>query len=148
MFIPHSFLLLGPLPPLPLVDHFGYECGGRDVQSGVCGNEVDGACSIVVSGTAATGCEHEKNRLLYDLKTSNGAKALYKRMQKNLPVRVFRSSKLKGPLKAQPIRVGKKTRPSYRYDGLHKVNYCEHVGQYFRFCLVPLPPQELQPRSI
>jgi len=94
----------------------------------------------VVSGETVTGCENTCSRLLYDLRSDNGAGAVMTSMAKNLPIRVFRSSKLQGPLQAEEVLHDGELKPGYRYDGLHKVVSWEQKGDYIRFCLEPTAP--------
>jgi hypothetical protein len=114
----------------------------RSSQAGVSGNAKEGACSIIVSGHYDTGEEANvsKEKLHYIAKLEKGGQALITSYNLNLPIRVFRSSKLKGPLKANPYVSGNRTYTGYRYDGLYKV--ANHVsfgppeGKSVKFLLV------------
>ena len=104
----------------------------------MCGSILQGACSIVVSGKQEIVPGDSVASFHYDAELRRGGKALLTSKEKNLPIRVFRSSAMKGKMAAQPLRVGKSLIPGYRYDGLYAIVDSVEIGNGFiRFQLVP-----------
>jgi hypothetical protein len=92
----------------------------RADQRGVNGNMEHGCDSIVVSRQS---CNHREEDglcwLRYTSNRSQGGGALLINFVRQLPIRVFRSSKINNTLYSPPEFIGGKT--SYRYDGLYVV---------------------------
>jgi hypothetical protein len=85
----------------------------------VSGNKNEGCNAIVVSGAHDQGGfgDDSFHELSYVANTRVGAGAILTSMQRKIPIRVFRSSRLGNKYRAQPN--GKS--PRYRYDGLYRL---------------------------
>jgi SAD/SRA domain len=90
----------------------------RSPQGGISGNKKDGCDAIVVSGVRQGGFD-SFDKLVYVADTQAGAGGLLTSMEKKLPIRVFRSSKLDNLYVANLPE--KKESAQYRYDGLYQV---------------------------
>ena len=91
----------------------------RSDQKGVNGNIKDGADSIVVSRQDFDVREEDGlDWLRYTSSRRQGGGSLQMSFRMKKPVRVFRSSNLKGSYRPAPLEGG---RTSYRYDGLYVV---------------------------
>lgn len=108
-------------------------------QGGISGNLRVGCDAIVVSGKREDQRGYDQYTFLtYFAESRKGANALAKSFEKNLPIRVFRSSVYKNPFRAI-VRVGENDgKTKYRYDGLYQVGLMEppkEEGGAFKFVL-------------
>lgn len=136
--------------PYQKLAHF-YGAHGAHIQ-GITGDPMQGAYSIVTSGSSSYGDMDQDfgERLLYSadnshdnkdpnniVYTSSRTKSLHKSMETGKPVRVLRSS---GGKKAYTPEVGIRYDGLYRVAAVHRVKN-EHGGLYEQFELIRLPDQ-------
>ena len=94
----------------------------RTQQKGVSGTGDKGCDAIIVSGARDDGLgEDNLFTLMYAASMKEGAKSILTSKEKEIPIRVFRSTELDTVLKAVRQR-GETTTPKYRYDGLYHVS--------------------------
>lgn len=102
--------------------HFGIVvCWNRSEQRGINGNRLSGCDAIVVSKEDS----RKLDLLQYHCTSQQGAGAMYRSYELELPIRVFRSSKLRSKF-APPMK--DKEKHQYRYDGLFQVKHMRCDG--------------------
>jgi len=109
----------------------------RMQQRGISGNMETSADAMIISSLREDklGCDRF-HQFVYAVEQKKGGKAVLTSKEKNLPIRVFRSSHYESPFKAISMNERKSCSTIYRYDGLYKVmRYREPVvpGRPFIF---------------
>lgn len=100
------------------------------------GSAERGCEAIIISGARKDGLGEDKfHSLTYAVESSQGGGSLRVNKEKNLPVRVFRSSNEdeKNPFRSKPfVKPNSQVTKGYRYDGVYEVtDYRGNKTLYF-----------------